>query len=190
MDIIWKGDTSFKIMLSDDRVVFTDPKKPVLSDMILFSSFSREKQFEFGQKNSGFIISGPGEYEVKRIFVNCQFIDKHQDNLIYEILAEEMNLMFFGKTRALPKVESLDLLLHPDILLFPLGVPNLKPSEVRDFKKELDPKIFILYPSQEIKKDTLREVLDILDVEDIKPVSHFKIKPKILNGPERVVLIS
>jgi len=187
MDIFWEPKTSFKIVFSDSRTLFINPKKEVQADIVLSDEIKEEGSF---LKDNTLFISSPGEYERKDIFVNAHFMDGDKGMLLYEISGDGLNLMFFGKLQKLPKIDSLDLFCSPDILIFPIGLSNLKPEQVRDLKKKLEPKFFILYLADDSLKDKLKNILDILDVEDIKPVKHIKIKPGSLPKDGQVVLFS
>jgi len=103
-------------------------------------------------------------------------MDGDKGMLLYEISGDGLNLMFFGKLQKIPKIDSLDLFCSPE--------------QVRDLKKKLEPKFFILYLADDSLKDKLKNILDILDVEDIKPVKHIKIKPGSLPKDGQVVLFS
>ncbi|OQB44277.1 MAG: hypothetical protein BWY03_00250 [Parcubacteria group bacterium ADurb.Bin159] len=186
MVLIWQGNTTFKIILLDGKVIFIDPKKPVQADVILFTS---EKN-QIKDTGNSFIILGPGEYEVKGIFINARFLDKEHKSICYQISAENINLLFFSPIKTLPKDESSDLFLNTDILIFPIGLNEIKPSDISNFKKELEPKIFIPYYLEEDKQNSLKKVLAILNVENIKPIPHLKIQAKNLATKEQTILLS
>lgn len=186
MNILWQGNISFKIKLSDGRVISINPQKSVSADVVLFSSL----EAQIKDINKGFVICRPGEYEIKHIFIKAQNLNKNQGSLVYEISAEDVNLLFFGQIKSLPKAESLDLSLNIDILIFPLGLKNITLEEVRDLKKELEPKIFIPYLPKGGDQEMIKNLLHSFDIKKIEPLPHLKIKSKNLGDQEQIIVLS
>jgi len=137
MQIYWQGYSSIRIETKDgdkSAVLMTDPfeneqairfPRAIEPDLLALSHQDR-KQFNIeGVAGTPFVISDPGEYEVRGIFVNG-IQDPSADQgtarpLVYRIDAEGMAVAFLGQlNRKLTDVE-LEALGNIDILILPVG---------------------------------------------------------------------
>src|SRR3989344_4020816 len=92
MVISYHGAECFKISQGDLTLVL-NPQSKMSADITLFSSGRNETA-----EKSGFIIDGPGEYEIKDIFIKgfLSEVPAKKINTIYLISFEGMNLCFLG----------------------------------------------------------------------------------------------
>ena len=93
---------------------------------------------ENGVDIDGFVIDGPGEYERKNVFVEAPF-----ELPVYKILAEDVAILYPGKTKKISdkQIESLDGI---DLLFLPAGdndSMNLK--DALELSATLEPGVII-----------------------------------------------
>lgn len=150
-------------------------------------------QVAFGDKNP-FIISGPGEYEVKEVFIQgwiseSKYKGEKLINTLYSVNLENMNICFLGaiNNEELP-TEADEEIKAVDILFVPIGGEGvLDPVKAYKLAVSIEPKIVIpiLYDQ---KKDSLKLFLKEAG-ENPKPESKLTIKRKDLEGKEAEVVI-
>ncbi|MCX7779200.1 MAG: MBL fold metallo-hydrolase [Patescibacteria group bacterium] len=161
MQIIWYGESCFKI-ITNELSILTDPFSPaaqglknprLTSEIVVFSNPATLKKKE-EEKNNFFLISMPGEYEIKNIFI---FSLPHQENnllkLIYKIETEEIKICFWGEISKEPASEELEKLGEVDVLLISFA-PSLSLKEIVKTIKEIQPKIVIPH-SLKIKENKI-----------------------------------
>ncbi len=141
MHINWYGQSCFKIAAQGDKKskqwtnILIDPydesiglKMPKMEADILLSTHDHyDHNDRKCLKTTPFIIDGPGEYEVKDIFIKgvSSFHDESKGsergiNTIYTILAEDINLCHMGdfgekelSSEQIEKIGSVDVLFIP-----------------------------------------------------------------------------
>lgn len=115
MIVTYQGGDSFKISQGDLSIAL-NPQSKVSANITLFSTGRSETA-----DKSGFVIAGPGEYEVKDIFIKG-FLSKAGEkvNTIYLITFEGMRLCFLGalsdkelSAGTLEAIEDIDILFVP-----------------------------------------------------------------------------
>jgi len=138
MQLFWHGYSSVRIeSKSGDKeaTLLTDPypneaslrfPRTTSPDVMVLSHQDRSRFNLEGAGGDPFVISDPGEYEIKGVFVHG-FQDKtidpgeKQRSVIYRMVVEGMSIGFLGQLkRALTDVE-LEELGDIDILLLPVG---------------------------------------------------------------------
>lgn len=145
-----------------------------------------------------FIISGPGDYEVKEIFVkgvmtNAQISGKKYINSIYCLTVDGIDITFLG---ALSDIEiskdAREAIEEPDILFIPVGGKGAKESgglDIKDSAKlasSLEPKIII---PMDYDEGTLKLFLKELGEEKAEVVDKLTLKRKDLEGKESEVVV-
>ncbi|MEK7175862.1 MAG: hypothetical protein AAB695_00615, partial [Patescibacteria group bacterium] len=103
MIISYQGVESFKIS-QGDLTLAVNPQSKVAADITLFTKARNETS-----EKSGFIIDGPGEYEIKNIFIKG-FLDR-----TFLITFEGIKLCFLGSKADQEEIEDIDILfVRPD----------------------------------------------------------------------------
>lgn len=144
-------------------------------------------------ENIPFEIKGPGDYEIKDIFIkgimtNTEIDGKKYINTIYSLSIENITLCFLGavsddklSTSIRGQIES------PDILFIPIGNNDLlSPSEAYKLAVTLEPKIII---PMDYDEKTLKAFLKEAGQEKVSPVEKLTIKSKELIGREGEVVV-
>ena len=152
-------------------------------------------QISFGDKKP-FAITGPGEYEVKGVFIkglpSISKYDKEQRiNTIYSVALEGMNICFLGALGQgeLPK-EAEEAIDGIDILFVPIGGDGvLDAAQAYKLAVSLGPKIVIPIHYDDLGvKDALKHFVKEAG-ENPAPVDKLTLKKKDLEGKDADVVI-
>ena len=187
MIISYQGVECFKISQGDLGIV-TNPTAKLSADITLFSTGRSPSFAEAPAGKAGFVITGPGEYEIKDIFVKG-FLSKGKDllNTIYTISFEGMNLCFLGALAdsAIP-ADTLESLENIDILFVPIGGKDvLEPAAAYKLAVSLEPGVIIpMHYDGTTLAQFLKEAW-----QKVEPLDKFVVKKKDLEGKEGEVVI-
>jgi L-ascorbate metabolism protein UlaG (beta-lactamase superfamily) len=156
MTISWFGLSSFKIT-SRDITIITDPfgKTTGLTavrgaaDVIISSNPTLDWCNNFSSiSGNPFIISGPGEYDIKDIFIIGAGAENKElgQNTIYSIEVESIRIAFFGPIQQTSLTdEQKETLEGSDIVLIPVGGRQILDYEfATKIANQLEP--FIIIP--------------------------------------------
>jgi hypothetical protein len=160
MIITYHGLEFVKLQVGDTVLGFNPPSKDSKlkktsfgADIALVSinhpDFNGAAGLSRGEKNP-FIISGPGEYETKGIFIKgfpseSSYGGKAHINTIYSLSVDNMNICFLGAiNNGTLKSETKEALDEIDILFVPIGGEGvLSASEGYKLAVSLEPKLII-----------------------------------------------
>ena len=212
MIITYLGGESFKVSFGDTILAFNpvskDSKlKPAKfgADVVLSTlnhpDMNGAEQVTFGEKKP-FSITGPGEYEVKGVFIKGFGSESNYDgpsttagekriNTIYSVTLEGMNICFLGaiSQETMPKDadEAIDAI---DILFVPIGGEGvLEASKAYKLAVSLEPKLIIPMHYGDIgEKDALKTFLKEAG-ENPKPEPKLTLKKKDLEGKDAEVVV-
>jgi len=140
-----------------------------------------------------FEIKGPGDYEIKDIFIkgvmtNTEIAGKKYINTIYSLSIENISLCFLGavsdeKFNAIVREQ----IESPDILFVPIGNNDLlSPIEAYKLAVTLEPKIII---PMDYDEKTLKIFLKEAGQEKVAPIEKLTIKAKELIGREGEIVV-
>lgn len=213
--IYWAGQSCFQISVSNSRDhsadIVIDPfdeeiglKLPNLSaDILLVSHNHHDHNNVKGVKGTPFVIEGPGEYEVKEIFIQGipSFHDDKEgkergQNTIYLIEAEDMKFCHLGDLGQKQLTdEQLEKIDGVDVLMIPVGGEfTIDSSSAQKIISQIEPKIVIpmhyALPKLKVKLDDVAKFLKTMGKNSIVPQDKFTIKASALSkeGMEIVVL--
>ena len=184
MIISYHGTECFKISQGSLSLVL-NPQSKMSADITLFTTGRNEIA-----EKSGFIIDGPGEYEIKDIFIKGFFSvgPNKKINTIYLISFEGMNLCFLGalSDAALPD-ETLEAIEDVDILFIPIGNSDmLGPASAYKLAVSLEPSVIIpMYYT----KETLGQFIKEGDEERVESLDKFVVKKKDLEDKECEIVV-
>jgi len=138
-----------------------------------------------------FVISGPGEYEVRGIAAAgfrtaSQYGGAEKINTVYALALDGLSLFYLGALNsALPK-EMLEM-DAPDILFVPIGGAGvLGPAEAQKLAVAVEAKIVISLLHDE---KTLKQFLKEAGEEKVEPLDKLTIKPRDMAGKEGDVIV-
>jgi len=216
--ITWAGQACFHISTSPSKDVqadiVIDPygdiglKLPSLSaDIVLMShGHPDHNNVKAVKPNDGepFVIEGPGEYEIKGVFVRG--IDSWHDdnqgtergkNTIYTIEAEDMKICHLGdlgqKELTNDQLEKIGTI---DILMIPVGgVYTIDASQAVKIISQIDPKIVIpmhyALPKLTVKLEGLEKFLKAMGKNAAEPADKLTIKASALpkEGQTEIIVL-
>jgi L-ascorbate metabolism protein UlaG (beta-lactamase superfamily) len=160
--------------------------------------FNGIEQVTHGDKEP-FVISGPGEYEVKKVFIKgfqsiSWYGGSERINTMYSIVLEGMNLVFLGAFNSKKlNTDVKEMFGNIDILFAPIGGNGvLNATDAHALAVELEPKIVIPMHYGEIedgKNKALAEFLKEDGGENSKPIDKLTIKKKDLDGKQGEIIV-
>ena len=162
---------SFKISQGDLGLAI-NPKSKISADVTLFTGKAEETS-----DKSGFVITGPGEYEIKDIFIKG-FLAKEEKGFKTTYLStfEGMKLCFLGSLEAPEEIEDVDILFVP---------VNSDPAKAYKLAVSLEPSVII--PMDYDKKALDQFVKE--GGEKVEAIDKFVVKKKDLDGKESEIIL-
>ena len=207
MIITYQGVEFFKVQFGDTTIAFNpiskDSKfKPTrfFADIALVSlnhpDMNGVENLSYNGKDP-FVISGPGEYEVKDVFIKgfaskSMYDGKERINTIYSVTLENMNICFLGALSDINlSSEVKEALGDVDILFVPIGDNNvLNAAKAEKLSVEIEPKIIIPMHFGDVGvKDALKKYLKEAGEDNVKPIDKLTIRRKDLEGKTGDVVV-
>ena len=214
MQIFWKGHSFFQILANIGKgnqvKIVIDPfseeiglKLPKMeADILLISHSHHDHNNKKAISGNPFLIEGPGEYEVKGVYVEGvhSWHDQKEgqergENTIYTIEAEEMKICHLGDLGEKKLTdEQLEKIGDVDVLMVPVGgVFTISAKEAISIMAQIEPKITIpmhySIPKLKIKLDGLEKFLKPLGIKKIEPLPKLLIKKRDLSPEEARIVI-
>ena len=207
MVITYFGGEFFKVQLGDTTLAFNPISKESKlkqsrfgADIALVSLNHRDMS---GVENvthgdtKPFVISGPGEYEVKGVAIRglmseSKYGGEDRLNTIYLVSLEGMNICFLGALSSKDlKNETVEALDGIDILFVPIGGEGvLSPADSYKLSVKLEPKLIIPMHFGDVgEKDVLKKFLKEAGEEGTKAEDKLTLKKKDLEGKEGEVAV-
>lgn len=210
MIITYFGEQFFKMAQGDLVLAFNPVNKSAKSDVgahfgadIAFVTtnhplYNGIEQLSHGERMP-FVINGPGDYEIKEVFVkgvmsNALVNDKNYINTIYSFTLDNIKVAFLGALSdgELSK-EAQEIVDAPDILFIPIGGKNVsKDISLLDPKEAA--KLALLFESKLIipmsyDDKSLQIFLKEMGEEKASEVDKLTLKLKDLEGKEGEVIV-
>jgi L-ascorbate metabolism protein UlaG (beta-lactamase superfamily) len=214
--ITWAGNSCFQISVSNSRDhsadIVIDPfdeetglKLPNFSaDILLVTHQHHDHNNIKGVKGDPFVISGPGEYEIKEVFIQGipAFHDDKEGkekglNTIYTIEAEDLRFCHLGDLGQKQLTdEQVDKIGQVDVLMIPVGGKyTIDSSEAQRIIGQIEPKIVIpmhyALPKIKTDLDDVSKFLKTMGKPSISPVDKLTIKTSTLpkEGSSEIVVL-
>lgn len=214
MKIIFHGHSCFEITASPIKQnlvkIVIDPfseeiglKLPKMeANLLLVSHGHYDHSNVRSVSGNYFLISEPGEYEIKGVFVKAikSFHDQKEgkergENLIFKIEAEDLKLCHMGDLgqRELTK-EQLDEISQVDILFIPVGgTYTISAKEAKEIISQIEPKIIIPMhyhlPGLKIKLDGIESFISLMGKKKVEEIEKLQIKKADLPQEGQKILI-
>lgn len=149
-----------------------------------------------------FLIEGPGEYEIKGVFVqgipsfHDEVLGKERgENTIYTIEAEGIRLCHLGDfgQKELSS-EQIDAIGEADILMLPVGgFYTISAKEAVRVMSQIEPSVTIpmhyQLPKLKAKLDDVDKFLKATGIKKVEPLSKFSIKKKDILPEEAKIIV-
>jgi len=215
MNIFWKGQSCFQITSSEGKNnhvnIVIDPfdeniglKPPKLeADILLVTHQHHDHNNVKAVSGSPFLIEGPGEYEIKEVYIEV-LSSSHDDssgkekglNTIYTIEAEDIRICHLGDLGQKELTsEQLEKIGEIDILMIPVGgVYTIGVKEAVRIMSQIEPNIIIpmhyQIPKLKVKLDGVDKFLKTMGIKSISPLPKLSIKKKdILSEEAKIVIL-
>jgi L-ascorbate metabolism protein UlaG (beta-lactamase superfamily) len=206
MLITWLGQYCFKIQEQNTTIVIdpydqsTGLKLPRLkADILLMTEGGAEHGNAAAVGGEPFVIDGPGEYEVKNIFVyGLPFISEKQKDqpiiTLYLIKIGEITMAHLGGLKTTLGDEQLEILEGTDILLVPVGGKSSLTAEAASHViSQIEPRIVIpmnyKIPGLKTSADPVNKFSQEMGVKGNESVDKVKIFKKDLPQEETKIII-
>lgn len=200
MIISYQGLTCFKISQGDITLAINPISKDSKAgeptrfgaDITLITTnhpdMNGREQTSRGDKDS-FVISGPGEYEIKDVFIKG-FLSQGSElvNTIYMISFEGMKLCFLGGL-ADPELstETSEAIEDIDILFVPIGGGGtLDPAKAYKLAVSLEPSVIV---PMHYNKTMLEQFAKEGGQEETLAIDKFVVKKKDLEGKKGEIVV-
>lgn len=208
MIITHHGGECFKVQTGDTIIAFNPPSKDSKlktsrfgADVALVSlndkDFNGVENLSYGDKKP-LVISGPGEYEAKEIFIKgflteTTYGKEKKINTIYSVLFDGIKLCFLGPIGSSDAITSdtMGEIMNSDILFVPIGSGEvLSPALAVKLAVSLNPKVIIPMHYEGLgEKDMLDIFLKEEGGEKVAPIEKLTIKKKDIEEKEGEVMV-
>lgn len=214
MQIFWKGHSCFQILTTISKgnqvKIVIDPYSEEIglkllkmeADILLISHSHYDHNNKKSILGNPFLIEGPGEYEVKGVYIEgiSSWHDQKEgqergENTIYTIEAEEIKICHLGDLGQKKLTEEqLEKIGNIDILMIPIGgVYTISAKEAISIMAQIEPKITIpmhyFLPKLKIKLDSVEKFLKPLGIKKLDPLPKLAIKKRDLTPEEAKIVI-
>ena len=214
MNITWKGQSCFQITSSqgkDGHVnIVIDPfdeetglRVPKLeADLLLVTHQHKDHNNVKAVSGNPFLIEGPGEYEVKEVFIQGiqSFHDSSQgkergSNTIYVMETEDIRICHLGdlgQKELTP--EQVEQIGDIDILMIPVGGNfTIESKEAVKIMSQIEPSIIIpmhyAIPKLKMKLNGLDKFLKTMGVKKLDTLPKLSIKKKDISPEEAKIVV-
>jgi L-ascorbate metabolism protein UlaG (beta-lactamase superfamily) len=222
MNIIWHGQSCFQITATQGKnnhlSIVIDPfdesiglRLPKLEADVLLVTHHHPDHNNVkavsappwaGAEKAPFLIEGPGEYEIKDVFIqgisafhDSSFGKERGLNTIYTIDLNGMRLCHLGdlgQKELTP--EQLEKIGEIDILMIPVGgIYTISAKEAVKIMSQIEPSITIpmhyQIPKLNLKLDSLDKFLKTMGMKKIEPVAKLSIKKKDITPEEAKIVV-
>ncbi|MFZ3074171.1 MAG: MBL fold metallo-hydrolase [Minisyncoccales bacterium] len=221
MQIIWHGQSCFELIIAKGKgehiTVLMDPlneaktglkfSKTDAQVVLLTNHAYTADQSDIKKAAAGaFVIDGPGEYEIKDIYIRG--IDSNfgktaealaqagkEGSVIYTIETEEMKLCHLGNLKEAELTQGqIEKIGNIDVLMFPVGDgQKIGAKDALKIVSQIEPSIAIPmnYEIPKLKLDAgnLKEFLKAAGVGQLEPLPKLTIKKKEIAAEEAKIIV-
>lgn len=207
MIITYHNVEFFKVQQGDTVIAFNPISKESKfkgprfgADVVLISANSVDlngAESVTSKNKEPFVISGPGEYEVKDIFIkgvfyNTTYKNKKRINTVYTLVLDGIKLGFLGALDSAELGDNAKSVLNDvDVLFVPIGGEGvLNSAEAHKLATKLGAKIIIpMHYGSVGEKDALKNFLKEGGEEKLKAIDKLTLKKKDLEGKEGSIVV-
>ncbi len=209
MEITWYGHSCFRLHSRGGTVV-TDPfgkncgyKQPhIRTDIITISHDHENHSSVTGFRGKFRVLRGPGEYEVKGVFVTgvATYHDEKKGtqrgkNTVFRIDLEDLTAVHLGDLGHVPTQSQVEALNDVDLLMIPVGGgATIGPAQAAEVVSLLEPRIVIPMhfktPAYKGKLHPVKKFLDQMGLKSVQPQAKLKVTRSSVPDEPQVVLLS
>jgi len=208
MQILWKGQTCFSLIIQRNKQeqikIVIDPfgqdiglRLPSLEADIALITHEEASNTRV-LKGDPFVIAGPGEYEIKDVFIKgiaCSRGAQDEGNTLYMIKQEGMSIGHLGKcNQGELTSEQVEEMGDVDIVLLPVGGKDtMGAKEAARIVSQVEPRIIIpmqyALPKLKEKLAPVTEFLKTMGIKAAESQNKLVVKAKDLTGEEARVVV-
>ena len=208
MDITWYGRSCFRISERGHTSVVTDPHKPkrgapelkLRANLVTVSHDQKSHRVE-QVKDSDYVISSPGEYEIGELFVTGMALhiydserDEVLDNIAYLIeYPNQLNVLHLGNLRAMPDQSIIEQIDEVQVLLLPVnGADGLRGEQMTEIISLIEPSIVVPMNhggGATANSDMLDGFLKAMGIGQLKAEDSLRVTASNLPEQTQVVLL-
>lgn len=212
MNISWNGLSSFHIVSktsAGEMSIVVDPydnqtglrfPRTLDADVVLVSHNEMDANNVSGVPGTPFVISDPGEYEVKDVFIFAisaptQGTDKiaSKPNLLFRIETEGVQIAHLGALDRELKDEELQQLQNIDILMIPVGGGRvMSPKVAAEVIGQVEPRVIIpmthAVPNLKESLASVDEFCKAMGACRQEEISKYKVTRKDLPEEDTVIM--
>jgi L-ascorbate metabolism protein UlaG (beta-lactamase superfamily) len=208
MEIDWFGHACFRLR-SREGTVITDPYSKGIGlsfprprgDIVTISHAHPGHSYADGVKGEPRVLSGPGEYEVKSIFVtgvptahDKKGGKERGTNTVYTIEMDGLTICHLGDLGHVPTQPQAEAFGNVNVLLVPVGgVSTIGGGEAAEIISLLEPQVVIpmhfALPELAFKLDSTAKFFKELGIKHPAPVPSYKVTKDSLPKETLVVLL-
>ena len=214
MQIFWRGQSCFQMVSSSAKngqvKIIIDPYSEEIglkfpksdADIVLSTHNHYDHNNIKAVSGNPFIIDGPGEYEVKGVFVQGihSWHDEKQGsergaNTIYTIEVEDLKLCHLGDLGQTELTsEQLEKIGDVDVLMIPVGgFYTIDAKGALKILSQIEPKIIIpmhyALPKLKVKLDGVDKFLKAVGVKSLEPQAKLSIRKKDISEDEAKIIV-
>jgi L-ascorbate metabolism protein UlaG (beta-lactamase superfamily) len=156
------------------------------------ADYNGVEQLSHGDR-APFIISGPGDYEIKEIFIkgvisDAEIAGKKYINTVYAFSVDGINIAFLGALSNIEfSKETREAINTPDILFVPVGGKGLLDAKMAaKIASSLEPRLIIPMDYDDV---SLKAFLKEVGEEKAEVVEKLTLKRKDLDNKEGEVIV-
>ncbi len=208
MEITWYGHSCFRLRGKEGTVV-TDPFDKsvgyslprITADVVTISHDHPGHNNATAVKGDPYVITGPGEYEVRGIFIFgiSTFHDKRKGrdrgvNVAYLIEMEDISICHLGDLGHVLTQSEAELLSEVDVLLIPVGgISTLTPAAAAEVINLIEPRLVIPMhyktPGIKMQLASVTRFLQEMGIKKLAPEESLKVTAGSLPDESKVVLL-
>ncbi len=208
MEIDWFGHACFRLRGREGTVIADPYTKEIglsfprpRADIVTISHDHRGHNFADGVKGDPKVLAGPGEYEIKNIFVTgvATAHDKkggkdRGKNTVFVFEMDGLTICHLGDLGHVPTQPQAEAFGNVNILLVPVGgVSTIGGSEAAEIVSALEPQIVIpmhfAHPDLQFKLDAPTKFFKEMGIKPPKAVDSFKVTKDSLPEQTQVVVL-
>jgi|APSaa5957512622_1039677.scaffolds.fasta_scaffold67843_2 L-ascorbate metabolism protein UlaG (beta-lactamase superfamily) len=210
MEIVWYGHSCYKFVERNMATVVTDPYDyretgyaplKLKANIVTISCDSPYHNHHTCVEDSTYIIQGPGEYEIGKVFITGISTSKRtgeqndRNNTLYLFSYQDINVMHLGNLNHVPNQAEVESLGPVHIALVPVGgSASLTASKASDVISLFEPNIVIpmqyAVPGIDSKLDPINMFLKEMGLTEVETTPSLKINSsKNLPNETQVVVL-
>ncbi len=208
MEIVWYGLACFRLRDRNITIV-TDPHDKstgyslprMQADVVTVSHHHANHNHVKGIKGQPKIIDGPGEYEVRGVFITGipTFHDAREGgdqgkNTAFLFEFDDLTICHLGDLGHVPTQSQIEVLSEADVLLIPVGaVHTINAAQAAEIVSLLEPRLVIPMhyktPALDLKLDGVHKFLKEMGLKKLAPQDSLKVTKSTLPEETQVMLL-